>query len=199
MPSESDSGHRITNRILWNPAIQTLSIMSVVSIVGWTAFMGVGGVTEPFVMTTPLNENPESLVVAIYSHSSPQHLISNAVLIGLVGSIISLSSSWIRFHLFFVFTGSLSGITQLVVMEYYGTAPPSLGASGAGFALLGYLVVANPIGDYLSGKAIVGFTIIGASVLTIYFSPSGSAILAHFSGAVLGMVAGRFHLLNAES
>ena len=198
MPSESDSGSGIATRLLWNPVVQTLSIMSVVSIIGWTAFMGAGGVIEPFVMTTPLNENPESLIIAIYSHSSPQHLISNAILIGLVGGIISFSSSWIRFHLFFILTGSLSGISQLVVMEYYGTAPPSLGASGAGFALLGYLVVANPIGDYLSGKAIIGLVVIAASVLTIYFSASGSGILAHFSGAILGMIAGRFHLLNAE-
>jgi membrane associated rhomboid family serine protease len=83
-------------------------------------------------------------------------------------------------------------------MEYYGTAGPALGASGAGFALLGYLVVANPIADYLSGRAIVGLIIVGASALTIYFSPSGSGIMAHFSGAVIGMIAGRFHLLNAE-
>lgn len=199
MPSESDSESQIITRLLWNPAIQTLSIMSVVSIVGWTAFMGAGGVIEPFVMNTPLNENPESLIIAIYSHSSPQHLISNAILIGLVGGIISYSSSWIRFHLFFILTGLLAGTTQLVVMEYYGTAPPTLGSSGAGFALLGYLAIANPIGDYLSGKAIIGLVVIGASVLTIYFSASESAILAHFSGAILGMLAGRFHLLNAES
>jgi hypothetical protein len=63
---------------------------------------------------------------------------------------------------------------------------------------LGYLIVANPIADYLSGRAIVGLIIVGASALTIYFSPSGSGIMAHFSGAVIGMIAGRFHLLNAE-
>jgi membrane associated rhomboid family serine protease len=156
-------------------------------------------VVEPFVLTAPLDESPESIVLSIYAHTNTQHLISNAILIGLVGGIISLSSSWFRFHLFFVITGSLSGIAQLVVMEYYGTAPPALGASGAGFALLGYLVVANPAGDYLSGKAIIGLVVIGASVITIYFSPPGSGIMAHFSGAVIGMIAGRFHLLNTES
>ena len=83
-------------------------------------------------------------------------------------------------------------------MEYYGTAPPDLGASGAGFALLGYIFVANPIGDYLSGRAIIGLIFVGAAVLTIYFSPSGSGIMAHFSGAIIGMIAGRFHILNAE-
>lgn len=198
MSSESESGSGIATRILWNPVVQTLSIISVVSIVGWTAFMGAGGVVEPFVLTAPLDESPASIVLSIYAHANTQHLISNAVLIGLVGGLISFSSSWIRFHLFFVLTGSLSGIAQLVVLEYYGTAPPSLGASGAGFALLGYLVVANPIGDYLSAKAIIGLVVVGASALTIYFSPSGSGIMAHFSGAVLGMIAGRFRILNAE-
>lgn len=198
MPSESDSGTGIATQIFWNPVIQTLTIMSVVSIVGWTAFMGAGGVIEPFVLTAPLDESPESIILSIYAHAGTQHLISNAILIGIVGGIISFSSSWLRFHLFFILSGSISGITQLVVMEYYGTAPPALGASGAGFALLGYLVVANPIGDYLSGRAILGLIIVGASALTIYFSPSGSGIMAHFSGAVIGMIAGRFHLLNAE-
>ena len=198
MPSESDSGTGIATQIFWNPVIQTLTIMSVVSIVGWTAFMGAGGVIEPFVLTAPLDESPESIILSIYAHAGTQHLISNAILIGIVGGIISFSSSWLRFHLFFILSGSISGITQLVVMEYYGTAPPALGASGAGFALLGYLVVANPIGDYLSGRAILGLIIVGASALTIYFSPSGSGIMAHFSGAVIGMIAGRSHLLNAE-
>ena len=198
MPSESDSGTGIATQIFWNPVIQTLTIMSVVSIVGWTAFMGAGGVIEPFVLTAPLDESPESIILSIYAHAGTQHLISNAILIGIVGGIISFSSSWLRFHLFFILSGSISGITQLVVMEYYGTAPPALGASGAGFALLGYLVVANPIGDYLSGRAILGLIIVGASALTIYFSPSGSGIMAHFSGAVIGMIAGRFHLLNVE-
>jgi membrane associated rhomboid family serine protease len=198
MPSETDSGQGIATRIFWNPAVQTLSIMSVVSIVGWTAFMGAGGVVEPFVLSAPLDESPESIVLSIYAHANTQHLISNVILIGLVGGLISFSSSWFRFHLFFVLSGSVSGITQLVVMEYYGTAGPALGASGAGFALLGYLIVANPIADYLSGRAVIGLIIVGASVLTIYLSPSGSGIMAHFSGAVIGMIAGRFHLLNAE-
>lgn len=198
MPSESDSGTGIATQIFWNPVIQTLTIMSVVSIIGWTAFMGAGGVIEPFVLTAPLNEHPESIILSIYAHTGTQHLISNAILIGVVGGIISFSSSWLRFHLFFILSGSISGISQLVIMEYYGTALPALGASGAGFALLGYLVVANPIGDYLSGRAIVGLIIVGASALTIYFSPSGSGIMAHFSGAVVGMIAGRFHLLSAE-
>jgi membrane associated rhomboid family serine protease len=198
MPSESDSETGIATQIFWNPVIQTLTIMSLVSIIGWTAFMGAGGVIEPFVLTAPLNEHPESIILSIYAHTGTQHLISNAILIGVVGGIISFSSSWLRFHLFFILSGSISGISQLVIMEYYGTALPALGASGAGFALLGYLVVANPIGDYLSGRAIVGLIIVGASALTIYFSPSGSGIMAHFSGAVVGMIAGRFHLLNAE-
>ena len=198
MPSESDSGTGIATQIFWNPVIQTLTIMSLVSIIGWTAFMGAGGVIEPFVLTAPLNEHPESIILSIYAHTGTQHLISNAILIGVVGGIISFSSSWLRFHLFFILSGSISGVSQLVIMEYYGTALPALGASGAGFALLGYLVVANPIGDYLSGRAIVGLIIVGASALTIYFSPSGSGIMAHFSGAVVGMIAGRFHLLNAE-
>jgi membrane associated rhomboid family serine protease len=198
MPSESDSETGIATQIFWNPVIQTLTIMSLVSIIGWTAFMGAGGVIEPFVLTAPLNEHPESIILSIYAHTGTQHLISNAILIGVVGGIISFSSSWLRFHLFFILSGSISGISQLVIMEYYGTALPALGASGAGFALLGYLVVANPIGDYLSGRAIVGLIIVGASALTIYFSPSGSGIMAHFSGAVVGMIAGRFHLLSAE-
>ncbi|ELZ39964.1 rhomboid family intramembrane serine protease [Halorubrum tebenquichense] len=195
---KKDSDQSIGSLLFWNPVLQTLSVMCVVSIVGWTAFMGAGGVTEPFVFTTPLDEHPESIILSIYAHANTTHLISNATVIAIVGGIISLNSSWIRFHLFFIFSGVVAGVTQAVIMEYYGTAIPALGASGAGFALMGYLAIANPLADYVSGKTISALVLILASGITLYFSPEGSGIMAHFTGAVIGLIAGRFHLLRAK-
>lgn len=155
--------------------------------------------TTFFVLSQPVAEHPWTVVTSIYAHSSLQHLISNAVALVLFGFPVAAATSRIRFHLFFITTGAVAGVTQILL---YGSGV--LGASGAVFALLGYLLVSNRLTTVL-GRWIgaptwltYGLYIALAAIVTLATAEPGVALVAHFTGFVLGLVAGRYNLLRTR-
>lgn len=155
--------------------------------------------TTIFVLSQPLAEHPWTVVTSIYAHSSLGHLISNAIALVLFGLPVAAATSRIRFHLFFIVTGATAGVTQILL---YGSGV--LGASGAVFALLGYLLVSNRLttvlGRWIGAPAWLtyGLYIALAAIVTLATAAPGVALVAHFTGLVLGLVAGRYNLLRTR-
>jgi membrane associated rhomboid family serine protease len=199
-PSESNESSSLMGSLAWNPVVQTLGIMTVVSFVAW----GINPVQVPrmFVLSTPMGVPPQEVLLAIYAHANPNHLISNAIWILFAGGIVSLSSSTLRFHAFFILTGIASSVAQVAVSAQFGGPAAVLGSSGSGFALVGYLLISNPVSvpifDQLDTRYVVAVFLIGGMVFTVFYSAAGSAVLSHFVGLLLGMVAGRFRLLRVD-
>jgi len=174
--------------------LATFAAQTVAGIVG----VGFGA----FALSLPLGHRSWTLVTSVYAHGGTGHLLANAVALLLIGPPVAYVTTPARFHAFFVLTGSIAGIVQVVVAIPFGGAAV-LGASGAIFALLGYLFVGNraserllswlPIGGY--GRLLVLAAI--AAVLTLLTATPGAALAAHFAGFCLGAVAGRFRLLHA--
>ena len=188
----------LVRAVVSNAAVQTLLVMVAVSMVGWgVAPQGVG---REFVFEPPVTEPWYEPLFSTYAHGDTDHLLANATTIGVVGGLVSLSAARWRFHLFFVITGITSSVVQVVVMDATGTAPGVIGASGAGFALVGYLLVANPVSlpalRSLSGRGLLVVIGGGAAILTLWMSPEGSALLSHFTGLILGCLAGLVRLLE---
>lgn len=155
-----------------------------------------------FALSLPLGHRSWTLVTSVYAHGGIGHLLANAVALLLVGPPVAYVTTPARFHAFFVLAGSIAGIVQVVVAIPFGGAAV-LGASGAIFALLGYLLVGNraserllswlPIGGY--GRLLVFAAV--AAVLTLLTATPGAALVAHFAGFCLGAVTGRFRALHA--
>lgn len=185
--------------IIGNPVVQTLGAMTAVSLATWTGLQA--GNVEPFTLQAPVHEPWWQLLTSIYAHAGPGHLLSNAAIILVAGGLVSLSTTRIRFHLFFILTGALAGIVQVWATDALGDPVNVLGASGAGFALVGYVLAANPASTPLLHRvpwwASVGLATALALGLTVFLSGANSAYLAHFTGALLGLLAGRLHLLRA--
>lgn len=186
------------SRLADSPTAQTVVVMVAVfvvqqasTLVGLGAFLFVLGPTFPL--------RPWSLLTSIYAHGSLAHLLSNAFMLALVGLMVESFTSRLRYHTFFVVTGVLSGVAQVSL-----TGGRVLGASGAIFAFLGYLIAANPVSSSLldslrlSRRAQLAVFAALAVVVTFLTGAPGVALVAHFTGFLLGLLAGRMGILRVR-
>ncbi|ELY88666.1 rhomboid family protein [Natrialba hulunbeirensis JCM 10989] len=171
----------------------------------------VGLMTGLFVLTLPLVENPWTIVTSVYAHGGLWHLLSNSLALVVFGWPVARATSRVRFHTFVLLTGSIAGISQVLLSGFAAAAPfvsgdpvGVLGASGAIFALLGYLITGNrlsagfasiiDIPQWMTLTVFVGLAI----VVTLTTAAPGVALIAHFTGFLLGLLAGRTRLLQVQ-
>lgn len=149
--------------------------------------------------TAPLLDPWYEVTTAAYVHLDWMHWFNNAVMILVFGTAVAYTTTTLRFHFFFVLTGTAAVFAQFLASNYGAVLPTAvLGSSGAAFALLGYAVGAALAGAFsFFGKKMVLFILGGiAAGLTLYLSPEGSGVIGHFVGVVIGLFAGRFRVLS---
>jgi membrane associated rhomboid family serine protease len=187
-------------RLAGSPTVQTLAVMVVVFVVNEaTKLIGLLGLSQfLFVLGPTFPLRPWALVTSVYTHAGPAHLLSNAVMLALVGLMVESVTSRTRYHAFFITTGVLSGLAQVLLLP----GSRVLGASGAIFAFLGYLVAGNPVSSSvldalrLSRRAQLVLFGLLAVVVTVLTGAPGVALVAHFTGFLLGLLAGRLGVLE---
>ncbi len=165
-----------------------------------------------FALSTPVTLNPWTVLTSVYAHGSVAHLVANAVALALVGFLLERETTPFRFHVFFAVTGALSGLAEVWFAALAGSVLPGvvaqvnvLGASGAIFALLGYLLTSNRVTDRVVGSVAVSgrvqllaFAVVAAAI-TVATAGQQVAVVAHFTGLLLGLLAGRVHVLRQSS
>lgn len=185
------------------PIVTLLGVFAVVFLL--QTLLGLFGVGYgAFALALPLDHRPWTLVVSVYAHSSVPHLVANAVALVVFGGLLAYRTSAVRFHAFFVLAGVITGLTEVFVGAALGQQVAVLGASGAIFALVGYLLAGNRVTEAAVGgvslrprtQAVLGLLL--AAMLTVVTATPGVALLAHFSGVVLGLLAGRVHVLGID-
>lgn len=190
-----------------SPILELLVAFVVVQVLQLvTAFAGL--VDTLFVLSAPITENPWTVVTSVYAHAGPGHLFSNALALVVFGWPIARATTRARFHLFFLGAGAIAGIAQVtlgtVPALVVGSGAPAvgvIGASGGVFALLGYLLAGNRLSSGLAGVVSVppwltALVFVGLAVgITIATASPGVALIAHFTGLVVGLGAGRLNLL----
>jgi membrane associated rhomboid family serine protease len=190
-----------------SPTVQTLvmfllvfGVQSLVRMVSQRLAFGL------FVLAPPISVRPWTLLVSVYAHAGLAHLVSNAVVLLLVGFAVErVTTAW-RYHAFFAGVGMVAGVAQVLVSGVVSPGPGTavLGASGAVFGLLGYLLAGNPVTDAvarrlpLGNRARVALLLLFAGGATLLTARPGVALVAHFTGFALGLVAGRLHLLRVR-
>jgi len=209
--SQSDSNDdswSLARALALNPVLHTLIAMSVVSIAVWTARQSGNGAA--FALRQPILSPWWDLPLSVYAHATPSHLVGNAVIVVLAGGLVSLRASRPRFHVFFVGSGILAGVTQVAVSDALSpevaVSSSVLGASGAALALVGYIATANRLSStVLRGVpryVVVLIALTVAAVTTIYFSGGGVGrvgYVAHFIGALVGVLAGHRNVLRSSA
>jgi membrane associated rhomboid family serine protease len=197
-----------------SPTLETLLAFVVVFVLQQvtTVFelaLGLGTLWQTlFVLGSPVTVRPWTLLTSVYAHAGVSHLLSNAIALVLVGFILERYTTRWRFHAFFVATGALAGLSQVWVGGLVnglagGTMVGNavLGASGAVLALYGYALGGNRLTNTVADRLGVGpaiewlLALVVAGVLTWMTASPGVALIAHFTGVLLGLTAGRLDLL----
>jgi membrane associated rhomboid family serine protease len=162
----------------------------------------VGLGTAWFALSLPLGARPWTVLLATYAHAGPVHLIANALGLLLVGPLVERGTTRLRFHAFFAGAGAMAGLAEVLVSGVTGAATAVLGGSGAVFALLGYAVTGNRVVGRVFDRVEVdrsltlGLFVVVAAALTVATAAPGLALVAHFTGLLVGLLAGRRRLLR---
>jgi membrane associated rhomboid family serine protease len=159
--------------------------------------------TALFVLSPPVALRPWTLVTSVYAHAGLGHLVSNAVALLLVGLLLERRTTRGRFHAFFLGVGALAGVAQIAVSGLLSVGTVGVvGASGAVFGFVGYLLSSNRIAGAvvrpLSARGKVVAVVGVAALLTLLWSPAGSALVAHGFGLLVGLLAGRVRLIDVD-
>ncbi|WP_276257919.1 rhomboid family intramembrane serine protease [Haloglomus litoreum] len=185
-----------------SPTVETLAAMATVFLVQTAAgVVGVRGFV--FALAPPLLDPPWALVTNVYAHASVPHLLGNAVALAAIGLAVERTSTRFRFHAFFLLTGTLSAVVQVLVDGLVGQPTAVLGASGAVFALVGYAVTGNAVVHAALRRfspdrtllLVAGAALVSAVVLVT--AAPNVALVAHAVGFGAGLVAGRRRVLHA--
>ena len=162
----------------------------------------VGFGVEWFALATPLRR-PWTIVTTVYAHATLGHLLANAVGLAVVGLLLERSSTRLRVHGFVLGTGATAAAVEFLVGTAVGPPVAVLGASGAVLAGVGYLLAGNRLSDGVLTRANLGrrgsaALLVGVAIgVTLLTAGPGVAVVAHFTGFVLGAVAGRLGILGA--
>ena len=183
------------------PTVDLLVVFAVVFAVQQVAGV-VGFGVEWFALATPLRR-PWTVVTTVYAHATLGHLLANAVGLVVVGLLLERSTTRTRFHGFVLGTGMLSAGAEFLIGAALGSPVAVLGASGAVLAGFGYVLADNRLaGGVLSWAGLgrrgsVALLIAVAAVVTLVTFGPGVAVVAHFTGFVVGALAGRGGVLRA--
>ncbi len=189
-----------------SPTVVTLAL--VLAVFACQQVAGTLGWRGLFALSNPLFSRPWTVVTSVYAHASVSHLVANAAALALGGLLVERLTTNARFHAFFVSVGSLAGVTQVALVGVVGPLVPGmpgqvavLGASGAILGLYGYLLGANRVTELLVGgielepRFQLALGVLLAGLITVVTANPGAALIAHFTGLLLGFLAGRAHLL----
>ena len=190
-------------RLAGRPTIDLLVVFAVVFVFQWVlSLASVPLVTSLFVLSAPLLNEPWALVTSVYAHGSVSHMLSNAMGLVLFGLLVERVTTRWRFHVFFLTVGVASGAAEIFWQGFLGAGAGVVGASGGVLGLLGYLLAGNAIADRTVGRLSLGvreqIVLFGAIAVAITYVTMGPdvAVVGHFVGLVLGLVAGRMQLLH---
>ncbi|WP_049971648.1 rhomboid family intramembrane serine protease [Haladaptatus cibarius] len=194
-------------RLSRSPTIQTLIVFCIVYVLqSVIRLVSPALMVSLFALSPPVAVHPWTLPLSVYSHVSLGHLLSNAIALVFAGVLIERVTTKFRFHAYFLTVGIVAGVAQIWIGGLFSADPIGvLGASGAVFGLFGYLIAGNPVADavfgrlHLSRRAQIAVVFGLALLATLMTASPGVALIAHFTGFAVGLIAGRLHILRVET
>jgi membrane associated rhomboid family serine protease len=197
---------RTTARGERSPTVETVAVIATVFLLQFPlTLLGLFGL---LVLDPAFVVKPWVLLTGTYAHAGVGHLLGNLVPLLVFGFLVERVTTRWRYHAFFVATGALAGLSEVVLGSLLSFAPRGVvGASGAVFALMGYAVAGNDVAAWIldridsateSGWVVTAVVVLAAGAVAVLLSGPGTALIAHATGLLLGLVAGRARLLHVD-
>jgi membrane associated rhomboid family serine protease len=203
----------------WPYATVGLIAANVVAFYG--AHVGPLGPVEAWVLTYGDGLHPVQWVSSMFMHGDFMHLIGNMVFLWVFGLVTEGKLGWWRFLACYLGIGIVQNVVeQLVMFDFRGDVPGSLGASAAIFGLIAMAAVWAPFNNVhcylLLGIGIAVRSVamdvriwafamlyVGLDILSIIRAGGGPGSgWLHMSGFLVGVVPAiallRFHLVDCE-
>jgi membrane associated rhomboid family serine protease len=199
-PADTDDHSSLTG-----PTAQTLGLFAVVFLVSQPFFFLLPRLfTGLFALSTPVTLKPWTLVTSVYAHFGLAHLLANAVALVLFGLLFERMVTPWAYHAFFLVTGAVAGLANVWAAGLLGGNVAVIGGSGAIFGVMGYVLAGNRLSQEVvdslrlsTGVQLVLGLVVAVAVTLVTASP-GVALIAHFTGFVVGLGAGRVDLLPSR-
>jgi len=188
-----------------SPVVETLGVVGAVFVLQQLLALAGAAAIGLVALDASVGTRPWTVVTSVYAHGGVEHLLGNAVGIALFGSLIARRTTRRRFHAFFLGTGALAGLAEVWIGGLVGPSPAVLGASGAVFALMGYLLAGNAVSAWLLDRIRlpvrlqVAIAVVVAIGLTLATAGPRSALIGHATGLLVGLVAGRLGMLDVST
>jgi len=148
-------------------------------------------------------------VTSVYSHWDVQHLLANAVGLLVAGVLVERHTTARKFQAYVLLTGIAAALSEVLVAITLGPTLPwitqnvaVMGISGSVMALIGYLLASNTVTTAVVGRVSLSpraqllIVVVVAAVITYVTAGPRVAMIAHFVGLVLGLIAGHQRLLR---
>ena len=185
-----------------SPTVETLVLIGIMFLIQQVAWFA--GLTGLFALSVDVAMRPWTLVTSVYAHAGVVHLVTNAIGLAILGPLVAYRTTRGKFHAFFLTTGILAGVAQVGIGSLLGPPHAVIGASGAIFALLGYLLSGNVVSSWLLEKLslpprlqLIVFLLIAVLITLATASPQ-SALIGHGAGLLMGLIAGRLRLRDNQ-
>lgn len=183
-----------------SPTTTLIGVLVVVFLL--QVLLGLFGDPPAFALAWPLTAEPWTLVTSVLAHGGPLHLATNAVGLFVLGLVLERQTEPWRFYAFFLGVGAIAGAAEVTIAHVLGNGVSVLGASGAIFGLLGYLLSGNRLTDALASRVTISprvaiVVVLGVALVITWLTRGRRvALIAHFTGLVVGLLAGRAHVLR---
>jgi len=162
-----------------------------------------------FALSAPVTERPWTILTSVYSHWDVQHLLANAVGLLVAGVLVERHTTARKFQAYVLLTGIAAALSEVLVAITLGPTLPwitqnvaVMGISGSVMALIGYLLASNTVTTAVVGRVSLSpraqllIVVVVAAVITYVTAGPRVAMIAHFVGLVLGLIAGHQRLLR---
>ncbi|WP_136688479.1 rhomboid family intramembrane serine protease [Halorhabdus amylolytica] len=185
-----------------SPTTTLIGVMVVVFLL--QTLLAVFGTPLVFALAWPLSDRPWTLLTSVLAHGSVLHLATNVLFLFGLGLVLERRTEPWRFYAFFLVVGAIAGTMEVTVRYALGEIVPVLGASGGIFGLLGYLLAGNRLTDAVADRITIDprvaiLVVIGVALAITWLTRGRRvALIAHFTGLVVGLVAGRAHVLRSS-
>lgn len=155
-----------------------------------------------FTLSTEHPEYVWTWVTSIFAHGGFLHIIGNSFVVFFFGRLVEKRLGTRRYIAFFIGTGVVAGLGQVVAGLALGQTVAVLGASGAGLAILGFVTVLNPslpvvlfpiplpVPVWVLTTFYAGFSLL--SVTAGGIGAGGVAQVTHLVGLAIGLAYGRY-------